>query len=89
MSGNRIADPGAHIGSRLVGDVDFKEFSRLPAGLPQSWRCGPDDHCHADANTVIRRTSDRLLKVCLLLPSASLHAIALATTEVAHFYGSI
>ena len=89
---NRIADPSAPRGSRLVGDVDFGSSADCRPDYPQSWRCGPDDHCHADAEYRDRsRTSDRLLKV---LSSSSIGFIACYCScdhreSRSFFYGSI
>ena len=56
---NRVNDPQAKSGSRLVGDVDF---ARRPAGRrqnhAQSRRRRPDDHCDADAKHRARGGND-------------------------------
>ena len=47
---NRVSDPAAKGGSRLVGDVDFAGVQPVAGKItPNPGGVGPDDHRHADA----------------------------------------
>ena len=52
---NRIPDPEAKNGSRLVGDVDFAGYNHRRPHHPQSRRRGTHDHRHAAAQHRPRR----------------------------------
>ena len=60
---NRVSDPTAKSGSRLVGDVDFANVQPIAGRItPEPRRRRPDDDCDADAKHRARGGDDASLK---------------------------